>query len=165
MSINIQETFQKMPLGEKIIVPAAVVLLIDSFLPWYHISVSLGVLGSVSANRSGWQSPGAIWSILAMLLGLVMAAVIVVSRFTTVQMPALPQGVTWARVHLGLGVAAAVFVLLKLLNESSHLGFGFFIGIICVAALVAGGGLLFQTERQGAMSGGGGSGGTTGSTM
>jgi len=82
MSINIQETFQKMPLGEKIIVPAAVVLLIDSFLPWYHVSVSLGVLGSVSANRSGWQSPGAIWSILAMLLGLVMAGIIVATRFT-----------------------------------------------------------------------------------
>src|SRR6266849_2371721 len=104
MSINIQETFQKMPLGEKIIVPAAVVLLIDSFLPWYHVSVSLGVLGSVSANRSGWQSPGAIWSILAMLLGLVMAGIIVATRFTTVKMPVLPSGVTWARVQLGLGV-------------------------------------------------------------
>jgi hypothetical protein len=160
MSINIQETFQKMPLGEKIIVPAAVVLLIDSFLPWYHVSVSLGILGSVSADRSGWQSPGAIWSILAMLLGLVMAAVIVVSRFTTVQMPALPSGVTWARVQLGLGIAAAVCVLLKIIDHSGNMGFGFYIGIICVAALVAGGGLLFQTEREGAPGGG-----TTGSTM
>jgi len=162
MSINIQESIQKMPLGEKIIVPAAVVLFIDSFLPWYHVSVSLGVLGSVSVNRSGWQSPGAIWSILAMLLGLVMAAIIVVSRFTTMQMPALPSGVTWARVQLGLGIAAAVCVLLKIVDESIHMGFGFFIGIICVAALVVGGGLLFQTEREGTM--GGGTTGTTGST-
>jgi hypothetical protein len=160
MSINIQETFQKMPLGEKIIIPAAVLLLIDSFLPWYHASVSLGVLGSVSISRSGWQSPGALWSILAMVLGLVMAAVIVVSRFTTMKMPALPAGVTWARVQLGLGVAAAVFVLLKIVNESSSMSYGFFIGIICVAALVVGGGLLFQTEREGAPGGG-----TTGSTM
>ncbi len=160
MSINIQETFQKMPLGEKIIVPAAVLLLIDSFLPWYHASVSLGVLGSVSISRSGWQSPGALWSILAMVLGLVMAATIVVSRFTTMKMPALPAGVTWARVQLGLGVAAAVFVLLKIVNESSSMSYGFFIGIICVAALVAGGGLLFQTEREGTPGGG-----TTGSTM
>jgi hypothetical protein len=63
-------------------------------------------------------------------------------------------------VQLGLGVAAAVFVLLKIVNESSSMSYGFFIGIICVAALVAGGGLLFQTERQGTTGGG-----TTGSTM
>ncbi|HVP05411.1 MAG TPA: hypothetical protein VMT90_07040 [Dehalococcoidia bacterium] len=148
MSINIQETFQKMPLGEKIILPAALVLLIDSFLPWYHAKACfLDVCASVS--RNGWESPGALWSILAVLLGLAMGVVIALTRFTQVQLPALPQGVTWPRVYLGAGAAAALFVLIKLINESSHLSIGFFIGIICVIALVAGGYLLFQTERAG----------------
>ncbi len=153
MSINIQESFQKMPLGEKIILIASPLLLIDSFLPWYH--VSFGVLGSVS--RSGWQSPGAIWSILAMLCGLVMGGIVIASRFTSMKMPELPAGVTWARVHLGLAVAAAIFILLKIVDESSHMSFGFFLGIILVAALVAGAGLLFQAERGGTMGGGSGS--------
>jgi hypothetical protein len=154
------ERFQKLALGEKIILVAAPLLFIDTFLPWYKVSYDLGVLGSGSVSRSGWQSPGSIWSILAMLMGLVMAGVVVAMRFGNVQMPALPAGVTWARVQLGLGVAAAVFILLKIVDESSHMSFGFFLGIILVAALCAGGGLLFQAERGGTTGGG-----TTGSTM
>ena len=153
MSINIQESINKKPLGEKIIVPAALVLLIDSFLPWYKVSYDLGVLGCGSVSRSGWQSPGAIWSILAVLIGVIMAAIIILQRFTTVKMPALPAGVTWARIQAGLAGAAVLCILLKIIGESSHLGFGFFIGIICVAAMAAGGGLLFQAERE---AGGGG---------
>lgn len=154
MSINIQESINKMPLGEKIIVPAALVLLIDSFLPWYKVSFDLGVLGSGSVTRTGWQSPGAIWSILAVLIGIIMAAIIILQRFTNVQMPALPQGLTWARIQAGLAGVAVLCILLKLIGESSHLAYGFFIGIICVAALAAGAGLLFQAERE---AGGGGS--------
>jgi hypothetical protein len=154
MSINIQESISKMPLGEKIIVPAAAVLLIDSFLPWYHASVDLGILGSVSVNRSGWQSPGAIWSILALLAAVAMAVVIVLQRFTAVKLPALPQGLTWGRVHAGLAGVAVVSVLIKLINHSSDLGFGFFIGIICVAAIAAGAGLIFTAEREGGGSSG-----------
>jgi hypothetical protein len=155
MSINIQERFKQMSLGEKIILIAAPLLLIDSFLPWYHVSVDFGFgLGSTSINRSGWQSPGALWSILAVLAAIVMFAQIALARFTTVQMPALPQGLTWPRVHAGLAGFAVLCILIKLVNESSHLGFGFFIGIILVAALAVGAGLMFQAERQGAMDGG-----------
>ena len=160
MSINIQESINKMPLGEKVIVPAALVLLIDSFLPWYHASIDLGILGSTSVNRSGWQSPGAIWSILALLAGIAMAVIIILQRFTNVTLPALPQGLTWARVQVGLAGLAVLCVLIKLINHSSDLGFGFFIGIICVAALAAGAGLLFTAERESGLSGP-----STGSTM
>jgi hypothetical protein len=147
--MSIQERFQQTSLGEKIILIAGPLLLIDSFLPWYD--VDLGPFGSVT--RSGWESPGAIWSILAMLIGLVMAGVVAATRFTTTQMPALPEGVSWGRVHLGMGVAVALFVIIKLVNESSYLGFGFYIGIVLAAALAAGGFLMFQAEQKG--SGGG----------
>jgi hypothetical protein len=157
MSNNLQERFQAMSLGEKIIIIAGPLLLIASFLPWY--SIDLGPFGSF--NRSGWQSPGAIWSILAVLCGLVMAGQIAAARFGSMQMPALPENVTWPRVHLGLGVAAALFIAIKLLNESSFLGFGFYIGIILVAALVVGAALMFQEEQKGggAPTGGGPTGG------
>jgi hypothetical protein len=146
------ERFRKLALGEKIILIAAPLLLLDSFLPWYKVSYDLGVAGSGSVSRSGLQSPGSIWSILAVLMGLIMAGTIAAMKFGNVTMPALPAGVTWARVQLGLAVAAAVFILLKIAGESSHLSFGFFIGIILVAALCAGGGLLFQAESKGTTS-------------
>jgi len=148
MSANIQEQFQKMGLGEKIILIAGPLLFIDSFLRWYNFSFEgLGI--SLSVSRSGWQSPGAIWSILAVLIGLVMFGLIAAVRFGNVKMPDLPQGVTWARLHLGLGAAAVLFVVIKFVNESSNLSYGFFIGIILVVALAAGGFLLYQEEQQG----------------
>jgi hypothetical protein len=150
MSVNIQEQFQKLGLGEKIILIAGPLLFIDSFLPWYD--VDLGPFGSIS--RSAWQSPGAIWSMLAVFIGIVMAGLVGAVKLGNVKLPELPDPVTWGRLHLGLGVAAVLFVLIKLFSESSFLGFGFYIGIIVVIALAAGGFLTFQEEQK--------SGGSTG---
>jgi hypothetical protein len=115
------EKFKALSVGEKIIIPAGVILFIVGFLPWY--SVDLGPLGTYS--RNGWESPGAIWSILAILVGLAMAGVVVVKN---------------------LGTVALVFVLIKLANESSHLGFAFYVGIIATAALAVAGFLMFREE-------------------
>jgi len=136
------EKFNALSIGEKIILPAGVVLFIVGFLPWY--SVDLGPLGTYS--RNGWESPGAIWSILAILVGLAMAGVVVVKNLGTVAVPDNVGGVTWPKIHLGAGVAALLFVLIKLANESSHVGFAFYIGIIATAALAAGGFLMFREE-------------------
>jgi len=148
MSINIAESFQKMSIGEKIILIAGPLLLIDSFLPWYD--VDLGPFGSVT--RSGWESPGALWSILAMLCGVVAAGLVAVTRFTAVKLPALPEGVSMARVYAGLGVAALLFVIVKWVNESDFLGFGFYLGVVLAIALAAGGVMMFMAERQGTSS-------------
>jgi hypothetical protein len=136
------EKFNALSLGEKIILPAGVVLFIVGFLPWY--SVDLGPLGTYS--RNGWESPGAIWSILAILVGLAMAGVVVVKNLGTVAVPDNVGGVTWPKIHLGAGVAALLFVLIKLANESSHLGFAFYVGIIAAAALAVAGFLMFREE-------------------
>lgn len=151
-SMNVQETFQKMALGEKIILVAGPLLFIDSFLHWYsaHKCVDTAV-GQICAggSASAWDAPGAIWSILAVLLGLIAAGLIAAVRFGNVKMPEMPQGVTWGRLLLGSGVVAAVFLLIKLLNHSGDLSYGFFIGIILVGALVAGGFLTYQEEQIG----------------
>jgi len=162
MSVNIQEQFQKLGLGEKIILIAGPLLFIDSFLPWY--SISFEAFGfSETLTRSAWQSPGALWSMLAVFIGLIMASLVGAVRLGNVKLPELPDPVTWGRLHLGLGGAAALFIVIKLISESSFLGFGFFIGIILVGALAAGGFLTFQEEKQGAGEGSGeGSGGSGG---
>jgi len=145
---KILEKFQALGLGEKIILIAGVVLLIASFLPWY--SVDLGPFGSVS--RNGWESPGALWSIVAVFIGLAMAGVIAVKTFAGVQLPNDVGGQSWARVHLAGGAVALLFVVIKFLNESSHLSFGFYLGFIAAAAL-AGAGVLMYREEGGALPG------------
>jgi hypothetical protein len=145
VSVNVGEQFAKMGLGEKIILIAAPLLLVASFLPWYDVDFGIG-----SVTRSGWESPGAIWSMLAVVVSLIAFGKVVLSNFTSVQIPSDfgNPNITWGRIHLGLGIAAAVFILLKLVNESSYLGFGFYIGIILVAALAVGGYLIFQEEQK-----------------
>jgi hypothetical protein len=136
------EKFNALSIGEKIIIVAGVVLFILGFLPWY--SVDLGTFGSYT--RNGWESPGAIWSILAILVGLAMAGVIAVKTFGTATIPDNVSGFTWPKIHLGGGVLALVLVLIKLANESSYLGFAFYIGIIAAAALAVGGLLMYREE-------------------
>ncbi len=136
------EKFMALGVGEKIIIVAGLVLFIDGFLPWY--SIDLGPLGDFT--RNGWESPGAMWSILAVLVGLAMGAVVVLKGLTEVEIPDNVGGFTWPKIMLGGGVVALVFVVIKLLNESSSMGFGFYLGIICAAALAAGGGLMFREE-------------------
>jgi len=138
------EKFMALGVGEKIIVIAGLILFIDGFLPWYDVD-----LGIVSVTRSGWESPGAFWSILAILLGIAMSGVIAVKALTEGVIPDNVGGVTWPKILLGGGVATALLVLIKLLNESSYLGFGFYIGIICAAALAVGGVLLYREEMAG----------------
>jgi hypothetical protein len=132
--------------GEKLIAGGGVVMLIASFLPWYKID-----FGSiVSVSRNGWQSPGAIWSLLAVLIGIVMAGAILGPKFANIQLPDLGS-ITWPQAHLGLGVAALIFVILKFINESSYLSFGFYLGFLAALALAAGGYLYF-TESGGKLS-------------
>lgn len=141
-SNDIMEKFKALGIGEKIILIAGLVLLIDSFLPWY--SVDLGPFGSI--DRSGWESPGAIWSILAVLVSLAMMGVIAVRNLSPGTLPDNVSGVTWPKIHLGGGIAVAVLVIIKLLNESSSLGFGFYIGIVCAAAIAVAGVLMYREE-------------------
>src|SRR3990172_3657366 len=135
------EKFMALGVGEKIIVIAGLILFIDGFLPWYDVD-----LGIVSVTRSGWESPGAFWSILAILLGIAMSGVIAGKALTEGVIPDNVGGVTWPKILLGGGVATALLVLIKLLNESSYLGFGFYIGIICAPPLALGGVLLYRQE-------------------
>src|SRR3990172_6997772 len=138
------ERFKALSIGEKIIVIAGLVLLIDGFLPWYSVSI-----GPYSASASGWESPGAIWSMLAILIGLAMAGVVAVKISTEGVIPENVGGFSWPKIFLGGGVAALVLVVIKFLNDSSSLGFGFYLGFIAAAALAVAGGLVYREEMAG----------------
>jgi len=142
---KILEKFMALSIGEKIIIIAGLVLLIDGFLPWYSASAEFAGV-KVSASASGWEAPGAIWSMLAILIGLAMAAVVILKGLTEVEIPDDVGGQSWPRILLGGGVAALVLVVIKFLSESSNLGFGFYLGFIAAAALAAGGFLMFREE-------------------
>jgi hypothetical protein len=151
MSMNIQEQFNKLSLGEKIIIVAAPLLFIVSFLQWFNYD--LGPFGDIS--RSGWSGDFSFFTIIASLVALVMLAQIVLTRFTSVALPALPQGITWGRIHLGAGVYILIAVALRMLIGESAGGvdadrsYGIFIAIILAIALAAGGFLMFQEEQKG----------------
>jgi hypothetical protein len=132
--------------GEKLIAGGGVVLLIASFLPWYSIDFG----GLVSVSRNGWQSPGALWSLLAVLIGVVMAGAILAPKFANMQLPDLGS-FTWPQAHLALGAAAVLLLIIKFINESSYLSFGFYLGFLAAIALAAGGYMYF-TEHGGKLS-------------
>jgi hypothetical protein len=136
-----QVDLKKLTPGEITTAVSGIVLLVFSFFHWYSVSYSFGpVSGSVS--RNGWQSPGAIWSILAVILGVVLAAHVIVEKLGNVDLPDRLGSVGWGVTHLVGGVLAFVFILLKLVNESSDLAFGFYVGILASLGLLVGGYLM-----------------------
>lgn len=127
---------------EKVTLAAGAVLFVAGFLPWYSISI-----GSVSFSRNGWQSPGAMWSVLPILIGMALAAAVVVRKISDATVPQEIGGVSWAKIHFGAGTAALVCVAIKFLNESSYLGFGFYLGLLAAAALALAGFWMYREEN------------------
>ena len=128
------DKLKELTLGEKIIVAAGVVLLIDSFLPWYSIDISI-----FHYSRNGWQAPNSFLSLVAILLGIAMAAQVLVSRLGSVDMPDKVGSLGWGMVHLIAGGVAFLFVLIKWLNNTDWTAYGLYIGLLSTAALAFGG--------------------------
>ncbi len=128
------DKLNELTLGEKIIVAAGVVLLIDSFLPWYSIDISI-----FHFSRNGWQAPNSFLSVLAILIGIAMAAQVLVARLGSVNMPDKVGSLGWGMVDLIAGAVAFLFVIIKWLNNTDWTAYGLYIGIIATAALAFGG--------------------------
>jgi hypothetical protein len=102
----------------------ALALVIDLLLfPWHKIpGFDFGPLGkSGGTNRTGLQSPNSFWGILAFLVAIAIVAVVVIRRLTTVKLPDLP--ISWADALFYAPIAALVLLLIKLIAETSYLGF------------------------------------------
>jgi hypothetical protein len=131
---------------EKAIAGGGILMLIASILDWYHYSE-----GPFSFGESGWGSPGSIWGILAILISIALAGVVIATKFGNVQMPALPQGVTWSMVWGGGAAAVVVLMLLKAWRimdvPVGGFGIGFFLGVIAAAAIAYGGYMMYSEEK------------------
>jgi hypothetical protein len=133
-------------------ISAAVFLIAVLFLPWY----GLGDFGSDTG--AAWLLTG--W--LPLLLAAAMVTVIVLDRFTEVQLPKLP--LPWGQAFLITGVVIAVLVLLRAIFPSTITNpfgpdveldrkFGLFVALIAAIGLAVGG-FLKSKEPEPVTSGG-----------
>jgi hypothetical protein len=106
----------KLTTGDKVIGISAILLLVFSLLPWFEASVDfgggdLGIDFSESASENGWGI-GFLWAGVPVILGLAMLAYVLISRFSPDT--DLPE-VAWPQILLGVGVVAALLVVIKLI--------------------------------------------------
>jgi hypothetical protein len=134
----------KLTMPEKIISASAIVLFLDSFMPWFKISF----LGR-SFSYNGWEI--GMMAILPMFIGLVLLSHIVLTKLTEgVSLPDLP----WPMVHMVGGIVAGALLVLKLLIGAEESGvdldraFGMFVGVLCGIGLAVGG-WLYRQEAEG----------------
>ena len=120
----LQQDLAALPSTRKITLGAGVLLLIDSFLPWYHASA-----GPFSVSLAGWHQIGTIaWILLIALLiweGTRIAGVAPVTGRRADLFSAVG-----ALVVVAVGV---IFVIQRL--SDGNLGFGFWLGVLLLIAV------------------------------
>ena len=127
----------KMRTPDWILGGCALVLIIDLlFFPWHKVDINLGPFGGGSYKRTGIQSPNSFWGILALLLAIAILAVVIVRRLTTAKLPDLP--ISWTDATFYGAIATLALLVLKLIIETSSLGFGSYFGILLAAGMVYG---------------------------
>jgi hypothetical protein len=110
---------KKLTTGDWVVGVSAILLLIFSFFPWFDYQLE-GTEGSIG-DTNGWDF--FLFGIIPVLIGLASAALVAVSRFTTSELPKMGS-LSWAQVHLIMGVVAAVLVLLLVLIGDDESVFG-----------------------------------------
>ena len=89
---------------------------------------------STSAATAG-RRPGAFWSIMAILLGVVLAAHVIVEKLAGVDLPERLGSIGWGVMHLAGGALAFIFVIIKAINPAtaSTARSGFYLGLLARA--------------------------------
>ena len=124
-----------LPLGRKLIAVAGVLLIIDSFLDWQQVSISIAGV-SASGGQSAWHG---FWGILLVLMTIVLVAWVLARAFGV----EIPATVPEAPIVLALGVLIPVFALLKVITDN-YVHWPAYVGIILGAAIAYGSWLVFQ---------------------
>jgi hypothetical protein len=148
---------KKLTPGEMVTGICGVLLLIVSFFPWYGID--LGPFGDF--NRNGWQEPDAFFSIIAVVLGIVLAAHVIVEKLEKIDLPERLGSVGWGMTHLVGGAVAFVFVLLKWIMNTDFTKFGLYAGLLLSLGLAIGGYLMAREAGELPSALGGAQGGST----
>ena len=143
-------TGRKLSQGEWIVLVVGLLLLVDLlFLPWHAVDLTRDrsrlVADAVGFDPtpSAVQPPGRGYGIAAVIFLLVMIVQIVIARFTTLRLPEPP--VPWSQIHLIAGIFVLVVLVIKLIRDTSGLGYGAYSGILG-ALLVAYGAYLIAQD-------------------
>lgn len=137
--------------GDKVIAGSGIALLIFSFLPWFGYDA--GIAG-FDYTETAWDD---FLPILALLLAIALVALLVVVKFTSVNVPRLPLPLN--QVFLIGGVVVFALLLLKLLIGGEEQGIdldrriGVFLGVLAGAGMAAGGWLKSQEPAEAGAAG------------
>jgi len=111
--------------GAKITLIGGIVLFIGSFLPWY---------GAGPFHINGWDSQ--FWAIFGILLGLAAVTILALKVFDVTDVAFGPFKAE--QIVLMLGALSTIFLLLRLVTETSGVKYGLFLGILSAAAITFG---------------------------
>lgn len=123
--------------GTKIVLGAAILLLIDMFFNWQEVSVEVSGVEVASAGQNAWHG---FWGVLMGLLTLAMIAW-VGAQLMNVKLPALP--VPARTITLAVGVLIFAFALIKNLADDYSTIWSY-IGLVLAAAVAVGAWLRSQ---------------------
>jgi hypothetical protein len=145
-------TRRKLSQGEWIVVVVGLLLLVDLlFLPWH--AVDLTAPQQLVADAVGFdptpsavQPPGRGYGIAAVVFLLVMIVQIVIARLTSLRLPQPP--VPWSQIHLIAGIFVLVVLAIKLIRDTSGLGYGAYSGILGGLLVAYGGYLIAQNPGE-----------------
>ena len=133
------EQLTALSLGRKLVLAAAALLLIDTFLPWQKIDVKVAGIVSVSASANGWHG---FWGFI---LGLATVALLAwaAARMFGRTISGVPDGLT----TLALGGVILVCALLKNLTDD-YSAWASYLGILLAAGVAYGAWLTFQESGE-----------------
>ena len=126
---DLKMDLSRLSTAHKIGLAGTVGLLISSFLPWYSVEIF-----GESFSLSGWDAEFLAW--FGIVLGLAAGIILALKAFGTKDVRA--GGFASEQLALVLGVLSVVFIVLRLLTESSAVAFGLFLGLLSAAAIAYG---------------------------
>ena len=115
--------------AHKIGLAGTVGLLISSFLPWYSVEIF-----GESFSLSGWDAEFLAW--FGIVLGLAAGVILALKAFGTKDVSA--GGFASEQLALALAALSVIFIVLRLVTESSAVAFGLFLGLVSAAAIAYG---------------------------
>ncbi len=147
---------------EWVMMGSGVVMLLFSFFSWFSLNVPDS--GGSTDSSSAWGGDLRPLATIIPLIGLLLAVLVVVRRFTGASLPETVLGLTWAQIYLAMGVLALITAIGLLImdkvpdltfsggGESIHLSvsvdptIGFWFNLLGAVGLVVGGVLAMQEE-------------------
>lgn len=134
----------KLTMGDKIVAGTGIVLIIGLFaFPWHSFpGVSNDFVSVGGGSFSAMSTHNTFWAVLALILTLALVGVVLAQKLGNVELPDLP--VPWNDAKFYAAVAVLALLLLKLITETTSLGWGAWVNILLAGGMAYGGFLIKQ---------------------